>query len=131
VNEIAYRQPVSGAAHGLEEAVAPRQDNEALLGEEAVRRITAELRHEINQQIEWQMQQQRAVRGGPSPTEMGLVLGSLATGAVVTAVLVANTTIVVSGLFGAQNVTHLDTFPLIVIVWLALVAINWIWARRR
>lgn len=118
-NGVAARRevdlPSGGTTLGRQEAISPS---------------LAEVRRELQQQIDWQSQQ-LAPRRGPSASEVSLVLGSLATGAAVTCVLVANATTVVSGLFGSQSATRQDILPFVVVIWLALLAINLVWARRR
>lgn len=120
----------------LSNGVAARRDVDLPSGgtvagrQEAVGLTLAEVRRELQQQIDWQSQQ-LATRRGPSASEVSLVLGSLATGAAVTCVLVANATTVVSGLFGSQSASHQDILPFVAVIWLALLAINMVWARRR
>jgi hypothetical protein len=101
------------------------------LADEAVQRIVAEVRRDMQQQVEWEVQRRLAVHRPPAPTEAVLVLGSLAAGAVVTGVVVANATTVVSGFLGTQTATHLDTLPMVILIWLAVIGVNLIWARRR
>jgi len=121
---------------GLSTGVAARRDVDLTSGgpgagrPEAVGLTLAEVRRELQQQIDWQAQQ-LAPRRGPSASEVSLVLGSLATGAAVTCVLVANATTVISGLFGSQSASHQDILPFVAVIWLALLAINMVWARRR
>jgi hypothetical protein len=129
VNEIAYRSPVPHGEPALEQPGSPHAIAEPP-ADEAAQRIVAEVRREMQQQVEWEVQRRLAMHRPPSPTEAVLVLGSLATGAVVTAVLVTNATTVVTSFFGAQTATHLNTLPLVIVVWLAVIGINLIWARR-
>jgi hypothetical protein len=130
VNEIAYRPPAMQADYGLGQPVAASPPA-VPVAEDTVQRIVAEVSRDLQQQIEWQVQRQIATRRGPSLTEAVMILGSLATGTIITGLLVANATTVVSGIFGTQTATHLNTLPLIVVVWLALIGINLVWARRR
>jgi hypothetical protein len=110
---------------------APDLSSGFLVSEEWSQRALADLRREVGQMVEWQVQQHLPVRNGPTPAEAALALGSLAAGAVVTAVLVMNATTVSTGFLGTQNITHYNTLPLVVAVWLALLVINVVWARRR
>jgi hypothetical protein len=130
VNEIAYRSPAPRGDQVLGQPGSPPVLAEPL-ADEAVQRAVAEVRRDMQQQVEWEVQRRLAVPRPPSPTEAVLVLGSLVTGAVVTGVVVANATTVVSGFLGTQTATHLNTLPMVILVWLAVIGINLIWARRR
>ena len=127
MNEIAYRAPQSNS-QTLQAPVAPQPP---ALTEESVHRLIADVRRDLQQQIDWQGQRQVVPHRGPSGGELGLVLGSLAVGAIVTSVLIVNSTTVSQGLFGTQDVSQRDILPFVVVVWLALLAINFVWARRR
>jgi hypothetical protein len=110
---------------------APQPAPGALLTEDAAQRLLAEMRRDMTQQIDWQVQQALVARRGPSLGEAGLAIGSLAAGAAVTGVLIANSTTLVQGLWGTQSVSHLNILPYVALVWLAVLAVNVIWARRR
>jgi hypothetical protein len=131
MNEIAYRPSAPLGAMGLEarEPVAPPAA--ALPEEDSAARLLAELRRDLDRQVEWRVREELAARRAPSTSEAVMMLGSLAFGTITTAVLVTSATTVVSGLFGSQSVSRLDTLPLIVMIWVALIAINLVWARRR
>jgi hypothetical protein len=103
----------------------------ALLSDEASQRLLAEVRRDMTQQIDWQVQQHLAARRGPSVGEAVLALGSLGAGAGVTAVLVSHATVLSWGLWGTQSVSHMDILPYVALVWLAVIVVNLIWARRR
>ena len=127
MNEISFRAPQSNS-QTLQAPVAPQSP---AMTEESAHRLIADLRRDLQQQIDWQGQRQVAPHRGPSGAEAGMVLGSLAVGAIVTSVLIVNSTTVAQGLFGTQAVSRADILPFVVVVWLALLAINLVWARRR
>jgi hypothetical protein len=108
---------------------APRQHAEVALTEESAIELMTEMRRDMLQEINWQLQ--RGVpRRGPTGTETALALGSLATGAIITVVLIANSTTVVSGILDTQSASHANVLPFVVVVWLAVLTVNAIWARR-
>lgn len=127
MNEISFRAPQSNS----QTLQAPMTPQSPALTEESAHRLIADLRRDLQQQIDWQGQRQVVPHRGPSAAEAGMVLGSLAVGAMVTSVLIVNSTTVAQGLFGTQAVSHRDILPFVVVVWLALLAINLVWARRR
>jgi hypothetical protein len=124
-----HRAPEIAATHAsIEESSPPA---EPPLADETAQRLLAELNRDLHQQIEWQIQQQLAVRRGPALGEAILAVGSMAAGSVVTAILVANSTTLVQGLWGTQTASHLNILPYVLVVWAAVIAINLVWARRR
>lgn len=131
MNEIAYRPSAPLGAMGLETREPATPSIDALPEGETAGRLLAELRRDLDRQVEWRVREEIAVRRAPSTAEAVMMLGSLAFGAITTAILVTSATTVVSGLFGSQSVSRLDIFPLIVLIWLAMIAINLVWARRR
>jgi hypothetical protein len=131
MNEIAYRESTANAVRGAQGQDTVPAPGGAALTEDVAQRLLAELRRDMNQQIDWQVQQQLTTRRGPSLGEATLALGSLCIGAVVTGILVANATTVTSGLLGTQTATHQNTLPFVVVVWVALFLVNVAWARRR
>lgn len=129
MNEMALNHLTNDVRGRPESLAAPSAS--VASGDDLAQRLLGEMRRDMSQQIDWHVQQQLAVRRGPSLGEATLALGSLAVGALVTGILANDATTVTSGLFGQQNTSHLNTLPFIVIVWAALIAINLVWARRR
>lgn len=131
MNDIAYRQPSLQTDRTLEQPIPAQTAGAVPINEDTIQRIAAEVRRELRQDVEWEVQRRLAARHVPAPTEAVLMLGSLVAGVAVTAILVANATTITSGFLGTQSASHLNTLPLVVVIWLALFAINLIWARRR
>jgi hypothetical protein len=130
VNETVSRDMrINQALPRMPEAPGPSSSFPA--PEEWSQRALADMRREVGQMVEWQVQQHLPVRSGPTPMETVLALGSVVAGAAVTAVLVMNATTVNTGFLGTQTISHYNTLPLVVVVWLALLVINVVWARRR
>lgn len=109
----------------------PRSDTNIPLTEESAIELMTEMRRDMLREVDWQLQRVSSAGRGPTSAEAILALGSLATGAVLTSVLVTHSTTVMQGLLGTQTISHWDVLPFVVIVWLAVLVVNVIWARRR
>ena len=125
MNEVAYRSQGANEVGGLRATGASQQP------EEWTQRALAEMRRDMSLQLDAQLQQRLASRRGPSFGEATLAIGSLAVGAAITAILVNGSTTISSGMWGASNVSHVNTLPLVIVIWTALLLINIAWSRRR
>ena len=117
-----------GQGHAWDE-VSTQNRNAAMTEETAIDLMT-QIRRDLLREIEWKMEY-AVPRRGPTAAEAVLALGSLLTGSIVTAVVLANSTTVMTGFLGIQRSDHWNALPFVLIIWMSVLAVNLVWARRR
>ena len=119
-----------GAGQGRTWDELSSQNRNVAMTEESAIDLMTQIRRDLLREIEWKMEYAGPQRG-PTATEAALALGSLLTGSVVTAIVIANSTTVMTGFLGMQSSDHWNALPIVLIIWVSVLAVNLVWARRR
>lgn len=108
----------------------PSQNRNAAMTEETAIDLMTQMRRDLLREVEWKLEY-GLPRRGPTGAEAALAIGSLLTGSLVTAVVVGSSTTVMTGFLGMQSSSHWNALPFVLIIWLSVLAVNLVWARRR